>query len=288
MVLESLIGIKKAEKNPWDMFFLGLLFASIAIFLSLWIFKDHSSLVMVFLTVMACIPIVHNALASEEKKDTRNVRERTLLKQHSRALLFFIALFLGITMAFSIWYVFLPGNLAQSTYSTQIATIKSINSRVLGQSLNTASINMQGIFMQIVSNNLKVLLFCIFFSFFYGAGAIFILTWNASVIGAAVGAFVRSNMSAYASSIGLIRTAGYFHIFSFGILRYMIHGIPEIAAYFVGALAGGIISFAVIRHDFNTKTFRRILFDSGDLVLIAVALIFIAGFVEVYITPIFF
>jgi len=288
MVLESLIGTQKAEHSPWDLFFIGLLFASVAIFLSLWIFKDHASLVMVFLTVMACIPIIHKTLAYEEEKDTKNVRERTLLKEHSKALLIFVALFLGITLAFSIWYVFLPENLTTSTFSTQIATIRSINSRILGQSLSSAAINYSNIFTQIVSNNLKVLLFCIFFSFFYGAGAIFILTWNASVIGAAIGAFIRNNMATYASSIGLVRTAGYFHIFSLGILRYMIHGIPEIAAYFVGALAGGIISFAVIRHDFKTKTFRRILFDSADLLLISIALIFIAAFIEVYITPVFF
>jgi len=29
----------------------------------------------------------------------------------------------------------------------------------------------------------------------------------------------------------------------------MIHGIPEIVAYFIGALAGGIISVAIIRKD---------------------------------------
>jgi uncharacterized membrane protein SpoIIM required for sporulation len=288
MVLESLISLKKAEHSPWDMFFIGLLFASVAIFLSLWIFKDHASLVMVFLTVMACIPIIHNALSQEETSDARIKKERTILKHHTKALLFFIALFLGITTAFSIWYVFLPGNLAEVSYATQIATIKSINSRVLGQSLYSSSISPSNVYMQIVSNNLKVLLFCVFFSFFYGAGAIFILAWNASVIGAAIGTFIRSNMASYASSIGLVRTAGYFHIFSLGILRYMIHGLPEIASYFVGALAGGIISFAVIRHDFKSKTFKRIMFDSLDLMFISIALIFIAAFVEVYITPIFF
>jgi len=94
MVLESLIGIKKAEHSPWDLFFVGLLFASIGIFLSLWIFKDHSSLVMVFLTVMACIPIIHKTLSYEEKKDTKIKKESTLLKEHSKALLFFIHLFL--------------------------------------------------------------------------------------------------------------------------------------------------------------------------------------------------
>ena len=35
------------------------------------------------------------------------------------------------------------------------------------------------------------------------------------------------------------------------------HGIIEIAAYFVGALAGGILSVAIIKHDIRTKYFWK-------------------------------
>jgi len=59
MVLESLMSPLKAEKHPIEMFFFGLLFASIAMFLSLWIFKDQVSLVMVFLTVMIAVPLMY-------------------------------------------------------------------------------------------------------------------------------------------------------------------------------------------------------------------------------------
>ena len=43
---------------------------------------------------------------------------------------------------------------------------------------------------EIFINNMGVLFLCIIFSFLYGAGAIFILTWNASVIAAAIGSFI--------------------------------------------------------------------------------------------------
>ena len=69
MVIESLIDPRKAEGKPWEMFFLGLLYASIAVFLSLWIFRDYSSLVMVFLTVFASIPVVYSLISMEERKD---------------------------------------------------------------------------------------------------------------------------------------------------------------------------------------------------------------------------
>ena len=62
MVLESLMKAKLAEKRPWDVFYLGILYASVAIFLSLWIFRDQTSLVMVFLTVMAAVPFMYRII----------------------------------------------------------------------------------------------------------------------------------------------------------------------------------------------------------------------------------
>ncbi len=302
MVLESIITPERAEKKPWDMIFIGFLYASVAMFLSVWVFKEEASLVMVLLTVTASVPLLFNTEKLEEEKDVRIDKESTLLKEHSKALLFFIFLFCGFVLAFTLWFVFLPENIVQAVFNTQLSTIKAINSQITGGSsfLSSANVFSGGssidasayshttLLFHIIANNLKVLLFCLFFSFFYGAGAIFILTWNASVISAAVGTFIRNNISAYATAAGLTKVGGYFHIFSLGLLRYAIHGIPEILAYFIGGLAGGIISVAVIRHDFGTKTFKKIIFDSFDLIALAVAVVFIAGLLEVYVTPLFF
>ncbi len=302
MVLESIMSPEKAEKKPWDMIFIGFLYASVAMFLSVWVFKEEASLVMVLLTVTAAVPLMVNTMRFEEEKDVRIDKETTLLKEHARALSFFVFLFIGFVLAFTVWFVFLPNNIVQAVFNTQINTIKAINSQITGGSsflsssnvfsgslpIDSSAYSSTKLLFQIISNNLKVLLFCIFFSFFYGAGAIFILTWNASVISAAVGTFIRNNISAYANAVGLTKVGGYFHIFSLGLLRYAIHGIPEILAYFIGGLAGGIISVAVIRHDFGTKTFRKIILDSFDLIVLAVAILFIAGLLEIYLTPLFF
>ena len=69
MVLESLLNPLSAEKRPWEMFFIGFAYSSVAILLSLWIFRDQTSLIMVFLTVMASLPIVYNTMKLEEGKD---------------------------------------------------------------------------------------------------------------------------------------------------------------------------------------------------------------------------
>ena len=198
-----------------------------------------------------------------------------------------MTMFVGFVIAFSLAYIFLPTDLVKDIFNAQENTIKNINSQISAQTINSASVGGE-LFVQIFSNNVKVLLFCIFFSFFYGAGSIFILTWNASVISAAIGSFFRTNISEYATKIGLEKVGGYFHIYGLSLLRYFIHGLPEILGYFIGGLAGGIISVAVIQHDFGSRTFKHILLDSVDLIIIALAILLFAGLVEVYVTPMFF
>jgi len=283
MVLEELLNPTKAEEHPWELFFLGFVYTTVAVFLSLWIFEKYSSLVMVFLTVLACTPLIYLTIKLEEKKDIEMEGELTLLKEHSRALMFFMFLFAGMTLAIALWYIALPASLTTHLFTIQAETISSINSKITGLSIDHFEI-LTKIFM----NNVKVLIFCVLFAFVYGMGAIFILTWNASVIGVAMGNFFRSHFSSYADAAGLTHVAGYFHIGSLSILRYAIHGIPEILAYFVGGLAGGIISVAVINHDFGTKSFEKILLDSSDMIIISVGILLLAALLEVFVTPLFF
>jgi len=255
------------------------------------VFRPHASLVMVFLTVTACVPIMYGTMKLEEQKDMEINNEKILIKEHGRALSFFIFLFLGMTIAFTIWYTFLPSDITQTLFSIQTKTISSINAQITGNVISNLglssttpeltgnAISSAGLFSKILLNNIKVLIFCLIFSFIYGFGAIFILTWNASVIGTAMGNFIRSNASGISN---------YFQIASLGILRYMIHGIPEILAYFIGGLAAGIVSIAVIRHDFKSDKFRHILLDSADLILLSLGVLIVAALIEVFITPVLF
>jgi len=275
MVFESLVSPVSAERKPWEMFFVGMLYSSVAIILSLYVFRSHASLIAIFLTVLASTPLMYGAIKLEEKKDLTVKEEPALLKEHGRALSFFVLLFLGFMVSFSLWYIFLPSDVAAHLFETQISEIQKVNeisTQITGNAIDTGNV-----FAQILVNNMKVLLFCLLFAFFYGVGAKFILTWNASVIGAAIGNFVRSSIDvSYMSAIPL------------GLLRYSIHGIPEIAAYFTAGLAGGIISVAIIRHDFASDKFRKIIIDSTDLVLISIGMLIFAAIVEVFITPVFF
>ena len=99
MVLESLVNPMSAERKPWEMFFIGIFYSTIAMFLGLWIFYDQASLVMVFLTALACVPLIYNTIKKEET-EIDSKRETVLLKEHSRILYFLVCLFFGFIISF--------------------------------------------------------------------------------------------------------------------------------------------------------------------------------------------
>ncbi|MFH1637751.1 MAG: stage II sporulation protein M [Candidatus Woesearchaeota archaeon] len=282
MVLESLITPKGAEKRPMIVFLLGMLYSSIALFLGAWIFKEEASLIVVFLTVLACVPLMYKIIKYEEKRDDTEDEEGVIMKGHFKALEAFMALFMGCVVSFSLWFILLPPSTVSNLFATQMNTINIINNPIAG------SVTQWQMLTSIFSNNFKVLFFCVFFSFFYGAGAIFILTWNASVISAAIGSYIRSNLGAFALHTGFTKIAAYFQVFSVGLLRYMTHGAFEILAYFIGGLAGGLISVAVVNHDIKDEQFGKVLKDAGILIVLAIAVILFAGVVETYVTPALF
>ncbi len=283
MVLESLISPFKVKHKPWATLILGFLYALIAVFLGNWIFKEYASLLIVFLTVAAAIPFMYITIKYEERISARNIERLALIKEHGSVLAAFVCLFLGFVIAYVLCYCLLPINVVQRSFYIQTITIQAINSKI------TANVTAKMIaFKTILLNNLKVLLFCIIFSFLYGAGAIFILAWNASVVATAIGNFIRTKLSYLASLAHVSSAATYFQIISIGLLRYLTHGLFEIAAYFIAGLAGGLISVAMIRENIYTKRFSTTMLDAANLLIIAILVLILAAFIEVWITPALF
>jgi uncharacterized membrane protein SpoIIM required for sporulation len=191
-------------------------------------------------------------------------------------------LFFGFIIGFSFWYIVLPREVVENVFLAQTQTIAAINSP-------TGNFHSQiNVFSLLFLNNVKVLLFCIFFSFLYGAGALFILTWNASVVGTAIGNFFRTEIARFSLTFGFTSLYFYFRAYSLSILRYLIHGIPEICSYLIAGLAGGIISTAIVRHDVTSRNFERVVIDTADLLIISLLMLFVAAIIEVFITPLFF
>lgn len=280
MVLESLFNPFVVKRKPWEMFFGGFIYSIIGLLLAYYVFREIAGVLMVFLIVMATIPMFYVTIKNEEELDLKTDQEIILLKEHTKVLLYLIFLFLGITAALVLSYLFLPAEMTSIIFTLQEKAISNVNQNLQGHI--TGGIAQFDFLIRILMNNLKVLFFCLIFSLLYGTGAIFILTWNASVIAAAIGGLIKSEFAQVASLTGLTALSSYAGITAAGFLRYLTHGIFEIAAYFVMGLAGGILSIAIIKHNFQEE---RVLVDALDLVFISVGLLLFAGIVEVYITP---
>lgn len=280
-MIEMLMKPKRAERRPWELFFVGLFYASVSLLLVSLVFgkdsvlKDGAGLLVVVFTVICCLPFVYYIIKLEEGKDVAIDDSGRLIKEHSKALHALMWLFLGFVVAFSFWYIVLPGQAGQN-FNFQIKTFCAINSpsnynsclEQHGVPVGTGAVTSGSAVLSIFANNVYVLIFTILFSLALGAGAIFILVWNASVIAAAIGIFTRSSLSQLPC----------------GLARYMIHGIPEIGAYFIGALAGGIVSVAIIRKDLRGEGMWKILQDALLLVIIAIVILILAALMEVYLT----
>ena len=285
-MLEMLINPRKAERRSWEMLFVGFFYSSLSLLLVNWIFardavlSQYSGILIVTFTVMFSIPFVYYTFKLEERKITPQSGTISLLKEHEKALFVFLWLFIGYVLAFSFWYILLA---PVDSFKPQIETYCLINKPANFQecaqqygvkkpSISTGYTTAADHLILIFTNNIYVLIFTLVFSLIFGAGVIFVLVWNASVIAAAVGIFTKSDI--YSLPLGLA--------------RYMIHGIPEIASYFMVALAGGLVSVAVIRHEFGTEKFWEVLQDSLNLIILSIVILFIAGLIEVFITPAIF
>jgi uncharacterized membrane protein SpoIIM required for sporulation len=285
-MLEMLISPRHAEQKPSRMFFVGLLYASLSLLLVNWLFlKDpvlskHSSVLMITFTVIFSMPFIHSLIRVQEIREATEGRGKTLIKPHMQAVAALLFLFLGYLAAFSLLYILLPENILVNNFQSQIEQFCRINFQNLNECLNEyglSSITGKAVdttspFFSILVNNIYVLIFILVFSLTFGAGAIFILAWNASVIAAAIGMLIRASFSQI-------------HV---GLLMYLTHGIPEIAAYFVAALAGGILSTAVIRGDFRHGRLMNIISDFTIFMTIALSILFIAALIEVFVTPLLF
>ena len=293
-MIELLMKPKRAERRPWEMFFVGLFWASVSLLLVSIVFgkdsvlREGSGLLIVIFTVMCCLPFMYYIVKLEEGKDVSISDSGTLIKEHSKAVHALTWMFLGFVVAFSFWYMVLPWDIGIATipgdsgnnFNFQIKTFCAINSpshfdycvEQYGVPVTTGAATGGDAVLGIFANNIYVLIFTILFSLVFGAGAMFILVWNASVIAAAIGIFAKGNLSQL----------------PLGLARYMIHGVPEIGAYFIGALAGGIVSVAVIRKDLRGEGTWKILQDSLLMVIIAIVILIFAALMEVYLTPILF
>lgn len=268
-MLESLVNFDEVSRRPYLMFFWAILLSSIAVVLSTQLSYELSisgttlSLSGIFVVLFTIIPSVYLVtvmIKREESMAEEDVKKNktSFWSRHNRDVLILLFFFFGLVISFAVWSFFLPHDFFQ----IQVSKINQLRGGIPQGTFTGGSFDS---FTGILYNNLQVMGFAFIFSLLFGAGAVFILTWNASVLGVYIAQLSKSVWHIPVVS-----------------LSFLPHGIPEIAGYILAGLAGGLLSAAVLRRH-ESGVLKIISLDILKVLLLAIILIAAASGIEVYL-----
>jgi hypothetical protein len=160
------------------------------------------------------------------------------------------------------------------------AGIATARSSLTGQIINTQKDSkFSQAFSLIFNNNFNVIIKATLMSFFYGAGALFLISWNASVLASVVASSIFVSMAPVISQGIKGFFIGIFHSL-YLFLGYLPHGLPELLAYFLVSFAGAMFIRDLLKGLFKTEFKYKILKDLLFIFLLAFILLFLGALIE--------
>ncbi|MCD6477892.1 MAG: stage II sporulation protein M [Candidatus Aenigmarchaeota archaeon] len=258
-MLETLWLREEYKDNFLYIFLFGLIFTIVSAFVTKIVFPSYEGLVSVFLvSLIGAYPMIRYLRKKEKDEMLKRLNEEKLLKRHGDELAIYLSFFLGVVFGFIVSAYVLPS----SYFEIQENVISGIKSSVSGDIVNNT------LLYSILSNNLWVFTLTFFISFLFSAGMIFILVWNASVLG-----------------VFLARTSEDIYHMHLLMLSYLPHGILEISAYILAGISGALLSYQIdfyfAKGPYRKSAVIRVLKDSIILLMSGLGFLLLAGIVEV-------
>ena len=249
-MLDVILKENLVEKRPEYAFALGILFSTIGMAMSVLIFKNSPSFPAVFLTTLAAAPVAMRIIKKKEKS-------KDLYERYKSVITVYAYLFFGMAVSFAIWFSILPASFTSILFKEQL----------LKFTVGYFTFQRAELFA-IVLNNIGLMFFFFLMSLFYGAGSMFLLAWNASILGTMWGNTIKGALSVISTGEAVVNT-----LLAFPYL------FPEVAAYFFAAIAGGILSLNINKK----QKFDKVFGESILLLLTSAGLIIVSGIIETII-----
>lgn len=256
MVFEEFLNT--AIKRKVYSLFLGILYVFISYGTAKLFFPNDISTAMIMLITLLFVPTTSKLLTAEEKVERREGIHH-FFRAHKTLMEIFLFLFIGISIGYLIIGTYAPASI---TYQMNILEKQNALE-------TTNNIDRTSQFFSITINNIEVILIAFVLSLFYGAGALFLIVRTASVFASFI-----VKLSEYI----IQKTALNAFVFS-------LHFVPEILGFLLAAVAGGVISKALIREKIGTNQFQNVIKDSTVLLIFALICIVLAALLETYVTP---
>jgi hypothetical protein len=285
MVFEQLFKVKWIERRHIYSFFLGILFTAFGYLTTLIVFRKILGLGTIFFTVILAIPSINILFSREEKRGAEG--KKSFFREHEAIFDIFLYFFLGCFLTFLFIGSFGLDNIyGGKIENTNIVVVDRAAEEAksyptipkpdfeLDSSEKTTGIGfyISGI-SSIFLNNLYVMVISFALCLFYGAGAVFLIIYNASVFAYGILSLIQRRAAGIASDSAILYSACNLGIF-------LLHLIPEVSAYLISAIAGGILSKAFIREKFGSEKFWRVIGDAVKLLTVAFLILLLAAGIE--------
>lgn len=271
MVLEHIFPEDWLEKKGRYAFFLGVIYSVIGILIASILFPGDPALVAVAFTSLLLLPELYKIFSIDERLESmeKKIGFRALWKDDIGTIRIYIFLFLGILLVYSVGTMVMPSMQTNNLFREQLEI--RFGQGFSGQAVGFSS----GLFWDLLSNNFLVLIACFIMALLTGDGAIFMITWNASVWGTIFGITAK----------GAGMFAGKHPFYFFGLIMLVVfpHMMIEAISYFLAAISGSVISKDVILEKFASDRFMEVFGFNLYLLLFALAFLLLGALVETFV-----
>ena len=269
MVLETIFIPITVEKDKKYSFFLGAIYAFIALIAAYVLFPENFIIVAVAFTSLLLLPLINRLLEIQKNIEAKSDKfePKIFIKNHKDVFLVYISIFFGIFVAFILFSLLTPLPVLNVLFENQEIILNSI----YRNNIQFAD------FAFIFSNNIKVLIVAYLAAYFFGTGAAFIISWNASVWGTIFGG-IANNAVIIANQNPIL------YFFAMCIV-FLPHLFFEASSYTMAGISGGIVSRAVGKERITSRRFERVIKKSLILLWISIILIFVAAVIESTLAP---
>jgi hypothetical protein len=263
-MIESIISPSTVERKPWEMAAAGIIFTIVAALVTFVIeaftvCSGAGYLLVSFITIAAA-PLFVRVFGIEEHKHKGNILER-----HFPVIQAYAYFFFGVIIATSFFYILFGDRGSKCVFSDQLSTLTNLGviSETNLPACGTEGSGITGMaaahrpWESLFANNISVLLLLFIFSFVLGAGSVWLISWNATIIGVLIG-YMRDPLI---------------------LIKILPHGILEFGGYFLAAVAGGVLSAAIVQERIKTD-YRNVLRDAMVYFGLAALMVLLGAIVE--------
>lgn len=271
-MFDKILSAKNVESNANYALFAGVFFTLVSFITSYVLFKRTQAFVgvaTVLFAVVLSLPILVKLFDAVPLNN-----QSSFFKKTRHLYDFYVYFFIGSFVVFFLLSLAVPSKVlsADQLFGTET---KIILAQKAG--LPPPPVDQSDLIVGIFKNNFYVMAISFILSLLYGAGSLLLLTLNASIFASSLSSVIRQ--TALSTDVVHLYT-----VMSCNMGVMFFHMIPEVTAYFLSAIAGGVLSYAVGKEKLFSSHSFKIIRNSLMLFAAAVIVLIIAAVIEVKIS----